>query len=205
MSLASQSEFAAMMGWSRGYVSQLAGEGRLVMVDGRVDVAASRAMVEATAAGSHPGVTARHSQERAARAAAGAAGAISGASDGVGNGDGGKNAPAADSASGGKDHGRLMVRKMREMLMRDDRLIDLGLLRGELMPRGEMDHLWHGLGVGQRAGLEAMIERLSPRLAACGDGAAVAEEIRRALMGERRRSRRLMVSGLKQTREGACH
>ena len=201
MNLASKAEFAGIMGWSRAYVSQLAGEGRLVLVDGLVDVEASRARVEATAAGSHPGVAARHQQERAARRAGGASGAISGAGEGVGQGEGDKNAPEADSATAGKDQGRLMVRKMREMLMRDDRLIDLGLLRGELMPRGDMNHLWHGMGVSLRAGMEAMIERLAPRPSACGDRAAVADEIRRAMMGERRRAKRLMVSSLKQTRE----
>ena len=50
MNLASKAEFAGIMGWSRAYVSQLAGEGRLVLVDGLVDVEASRARVEATAA-----------------------------------------------------------------------------------------------------------------------------------------------------------
>ena len=45
------------------------------------------------------------------------------------------------------------------------------------------------------------IERLAPRPSACGDRAAVADEIRRAMMGERRRAKRLMVSSLKQTRE----
>jgi hypothetical protein len=198
MTLASRAEFARIIGKSKPYVTQLGSEGRLVMVGKLVDVEASQARIAATAAGTHPGVTARHAQERAQKTAAGA---FSAGGEGVGMGEAEKTPQAPDAAMAGSDSGRLMVRKMREMLMRDDRLIDLGLLRGEMMPRGDMNHMWHDMGVAIRAGMEAMIERLAPRLSASADGAAVASDIRLAMVSERRRVKRLMVSSLKQTRE----
>ncbi len=64
----SKSEFAAHKGWSKPYVSKLAKQGRLAMTaDGKVDVAATEALLERTADPSKTGVADRHQRERVER------------------------------------------------------------------------------------------------------------------------------------------
>ncbi|TCL34817.1 hypothetical protein EV691_101256 [Azotobacter chroococcum] len=64
----SKSEFAAHKGWSKPYVSKLAKQGRLVMTaDGKVDVAATEALLQRTADPSKAGVADRHQRERIER------------------------------------------------------------------------------------------------------------------------------------------
>lgn len=65
MELLSKSEFAARMGWSKPYVSKLAKQDRLVLtMDGRVDLAATEALLKETADPSKAGVTDRHQRDR---------------------------------------------------------------------------------------------------------------------------------------------
>jgi hypothetical protein len=64
----SKSEFAAHKGWSKPYVSKLAKQGRLAMTaDGKVDVAATEALLQRTADPSKTGVAERHQRERIER------------------------------------------------------------------------------------------------------------------------------------------
>lgn len=64
----SKSEFAAARGWSKPYVSKLAKQGRLVVnAAGKVDVAATDALLSATADPSKTGVADRHERERIER------------------------------------------------------------------------------------------------------------------------------------------
>jgi len=64
----SKSEFAAHKGWSKPYVSKLAKQGRLAMTaDGKVDVAATEALLQRTADPSKAGVADRHQRERIER------------------------------------------------------------------------------------------------------------------------------------------
>jgi len=64
----SKSEFAAHKGWSKPYVSKLAKQGRLVLTaDGKVDVAATEALLERSADPSKTGVADRHQRERIER------------------------------------------------------------------------------------------------------------------------------------------
>lgn len=63
-----KSEFAAYKGWSKAYVSKLAKQDRLVLTaDGKVDVAATEALLQQTADPSKTGVAARHEQDRIER------------------------------------------------------------------------------------------------------------------------------------------
>jgi len=62
--LVTQTEFAAIIGNEKSYISQLKKEGRLVMKNGRVMVEESRALIEKTADPSKQGVVERHSKER---------------------------------------------------------------------------------------------------------------------------------------------
>lgn len=65
MELLSKSEFAARMGWSKPYVSKLAKQERLVLAeDGRVDIAATQALLKDSADPSKTGVADRHQRER---------------------------------------------------------------------------------------------------------------------------------------------
>lgn len=65
MQALSKSEFAAHKGWSKPYVSKLAKQDRLVMTaDGKVDVAATEALLQRTADPSKTGVADRHQQAR---------------------------------------------------------------------------------------------------------------------------------------------
>jgi len=68
MDVLSKSEFAAVKGWSKPYVSKLGKLGRLVLTeDGRVDVPATEALLADTADPSKTGVALRHEQERIAK------------------------------------------------------------------------------------------------------------------------------------------
>lgn len=65
MEILSRTEFAASRGWSRQYVGKLAKQGRLVLTaDGKVDVAATEALLQSTADPSKTGVADRHQQAR---------------------------------------------------------------------------------------------------------------------------------------------
>lgn len=65
MELLNKSEFAARMGWSKPYVSKLAKQERLVLAEnGRVDVAATLALLKTSADPSKTGVAARHQRDR---------------------------------------------------------------------------------------------------------------------------------------------
>lgn len=65
MELLSKSEFAARMGWSKPYVSKLVKQDRLVLAeDGRVDVAATQALLKDSADPSKTGVADRHQRDR---------------------------------------------------------------------------------------------------------------------------------------------
>lgn len=68
MQALSKSEFAAHKGWSKPYVSKLAKQNRLVLTaDGKVDVAATEALLQRTADPSKTGVADRHQRERVER------------------------------------------------------------------------------------------------------------------------------------------
>lgn len=68
MQALSKSEFAAHKGWSKAYVSKLAKQERLVLTaNGKVDVAATEALLQRTADPSKAGVADRHQRERVER------------------------------------------------------------------------------------------------------------------------------------------
>jgi hypothetical protein len=66
MTVMKKSEFADSQGWSRPYVSKLAGQGRLVLSEkGHVEVEATLALLGETADPSKAGVADRHQRDRA--------------------------------------------------------------------------------------------------------------------------------------------
>lgn len=79
--LMTQTQFAGHLGMAKSYVTKLKQEGRLVMVEGKVDVEASMARIEATRDPNRDDVVSRHQQAREAKEAPQRA--DSGASDGI--------------------------------------------------------------------------------------------------------------------------
>jgi hypothetical protein len=70
MNLLKKTEFAKQLGVQPGYVTQLKDAGRLVIVDGKVDVAASLQLIADTEDPGKVGVVERHAGERAQKALA---------------------------------------------------------------------------------------------------------------------------------------
>lgn len=199
----SQAAFARSRGWARSYVTKLKHEGRLVLnPDGSVDVAASLARIEATAAHSRPDAAARAAAARQgapeAQSAPGPA-PFTPAPDAV-------NAPPVTGehpAEGAGDQGA-QLRRVRELIIREQRVIELGRLRGELLERGDVDHAYAALGTALRAGLEASVERLAPVLAAAPDRAAAAALIHAELRDQRRRFTRALVAAARDSAREAA-
>lgn len=186
----SQAEFARRQGWAKSYVTKLKREGRLVFAaDGGVDEAASRARIDATATHTRPDVAARVAADRAAGAGLPFTGADETVNDAA-------DASAADNSAAASAHEGegVRLRRLREGVRREAGLIELGLLRGELLTRDEVDREWSRLGVGLRANLEAVVERLAPLLAATPGRAQVEAVIGAEMRAERRRFTRALVA-----------
>ncbi|QKJ67472.1 hypothetical protein HQN60_12575 [Deefgea piscis] len=62
--LVTQAEFARMTGYAKSYITKLKQAGRLVIIDDKVDVAASQARIAATDGAARPDVSDRHAQHR---------------------------------------------------------------------------------------------------------------------------------------------
>jgi len=195
----SQAAFARHCGLQRSYVTKLKHEGRLVMnADGTVDVLASLARIEATAAHSRPDAT--------ARAAAARQGAPEAPPPAIGPAPFTTPAEAVNAppdsgehpTQGAGDQGA-QLRRVRELIIREQRVIELGRLRGELLERGDVDHAYAALGTALRAGLEASVERLGPVLAAAPDRAAAAALIHAELRDQRRRFTRALVAAARDS------
>lgn len=175
-------EYATHKGWSPSYLTQLRKEGRLVLTeDGRVDVAATEAQLKATRDPGKDHVASRHAAKRAEPPE-------------------NDSEPIDRSASPDADEARIKVKKLRELVATEMDRIDLGLITGELVERRAVDPLWAGLGVSIRARLDALVERLTPRLSACAGSAERAALIRAALREERHSVKKMLISALKQIR-----
>ena len=203
---AKKSAFARMQGWRPSYVTQLGKEGRLVLNDrGEVLIDETLALIQRTAAGTHPHVAARWGRRRAASAASQSATgeALAGiapadtAKPGSGKNGAGGNEPPAPVAV---DDGRAAVRKLREIVGREARLIELGVLKGELVERAAVNHLWHDVGVAARANLEAMTERLAPLVSGAANADSMAVALALAIRDENRRARKLLIGALRDLR-----
>lgn len=187
-------EFATLKGWSPSYVTQLGKEGRLVLTEkGRVDVAATEQRLQATRDPGKDHVASRHAQARATVPTARQP-APPVVPDDTDPAPGIKPEDDAESA-------RVKVKKLRELVATEMDRIDLGLIDGTLRERDAIDPAWAGLGVTARARLDAMIERLSPRLAACQSAAEKTALIKAALRDERRGIKRALISTLKGLRK----
>lgn len=198
--LLTKSQFAKANGWAASYVTQLAAEGRLVLVGegraARVDAPASLKRIHETRDARRDYVAERHARARPPLPAVAAA-PLGTAPDHPEFTDTPDPAPVVPAA----DEGRGKVRKLREIVGTEMDRIEYQLLDGTMVERRSADPAWSGLGVSVRAGLDAMIERTAPALAACATPADAAALLRRALREERRRLKALLISTLKQLRQ----
>ena len=180
MTLLTQTDFAKQQGWQKSYITQLKAAGRLVMVDGLVDVESSLALIARTADPSRDQVSARHAAKRAAGAkTAGGVGAESGAGE--------KNAPGAAFAAGGAGAGQgagqaggqldgdkvaasySKSRAMKEFYAAQTAkaMYEKDVL-GKLCDTEEVARAGAGLGAVLRTKLEGLSDRLAPVLAPVG-------------------------------------
>ena len=136
--LVTQSEFARLQKCDKGYISRLKQAGRLVMVDGKVDVEASRALIAQTA---HPNYASKHVD---AVPAAGVAQKI-----------------ALPPPSERKRYKALLLELGNKNLE-----LEQEIRRRQRYPLEAVKHEHAGYGGIMRAGFERLIDQTAPRLAA---------------------------------------
>lgn len=160
-------EFARLAGFKPGYVTQLKREGRLVLVDGLIDVAASLARIRETADPSKAGVAARHEAGRAAKAALPAALTVPPAGIEADDAEldddtaSGAGAPAGRASSAYQDS-----RARREHYLALAAQRDYEISIGELLNAADVASTLADAATALRVRLESLADTLAPQLAA---------------------------------------
>lgn len=166
MMFLTQSEFAKQQGWQRSYVTQLKAAGRLVMADGKVDVARSLDLIARTADPNRDDVATRHARNRAAKAKTD--GAVSADTSGAE-----KTAPAPEYAPAGGESGaekaaasysKSRAVKEHYAALRAKAEYERDVL-GKLCETDSVTRAGAGLGALLRTKLEGSSDRLAPVLA----------------------------------------
>ncbi len=196
MSRESKSEFARRLGVAPSYVTKMKDEGRIVVVDGQVEVEASLARMEATKDPNRDDVRQRHAKARDAKrlaevSGAGVAGVIA-AREGEESGAKVKTAGRADSASreGGDEEPEAgpviqaaeVFRKARTAKMHFESrraVIRVARLQGRLADMATIRKSAGNDGASLRSLLENLPDQAAPRLAPVRDVAKAA-----AILGE---------------------
>lgn len=199
MSRESKSAFARRLGVAPSYVTKLKDEGRIVVVDGQIEVEASLARMEATKDPNRDDVRQRHAKARDAKRlaepggnhGAGVAGVI-GPREGEESGAKVKTAPGADSASreGGDDEPEAgpviqaaeVFRKARTAKMHFESrraVIRVARLQGRLADMATIRKSAGNDGASLRSLLENLPDQAAPRLAPVRDAVKAA-----AIVGE---------------------
>lgn len=203
MSRESKSAFARRLGVAPSYVTKLKDEGRIVVVDGQIEVEASLARMEATKDPNRDDVRQRHAKARDAKRMVDATGNYGGAVAGViaareggESGAGEKTAGRADSASresgkpGDDDEPEAgpviqaaeVFRKARTAKMHFESrraVIRVARLQGRLADMATIRKCAGNDGASLRSLLENLPDQAAPRLAPVRDVAKVA-----AILGE---------------------
>ena len=205
-----QAAYARLRGVAKSHVTKLKQTGRLVITPrGLVDVAASDALIAQTG-GLRPDVAERLAEQRGAPAvmapgAAADAAVDSTPADGADHRAADPDAadPAAADPGEKKPKGSAAadLRRRREEAKRQAKLIELGLLRGALLERADVDHVATDLGVTLRAALDAAVERLAPRLSSAPSAERIAALTGLELSRERRRIDRALVRAARDLRK----
>lgn len=169
-------EFAALLGCKRSYVTELKKAGRLVLTaEGRVDVAASRARIEATRDPSKAGVAARHAAARTPHTDEAAARAESAAAPA--REDPAPGAPSDDAAaSQGYQHWRERSERARAIAGERENAV----AEGRLLDATDVERNLAAAITALRSRLEALPDTLGPQVAAIADE----DRVRALLAGE---------------------
>lgn len=166
MTTLSQSDYAKRKGWNRSTVTRLKQAGRLVMVDGLVDVEATEARLADTAGG-RDDVAARHAAGR---------GEVEKVSRG------GTPPPRV---VGGEIRADAQARK--ESALADLAEMEAAEKRGALIPKEDVDAALKALGASVRARLDVLADQLAPVVAPVTEmdevHALLAEQFRAVLAG----------------------
>jgi hypothetical protein len=154
----SLSAFARRLGCRPSYVTKLKGDGRLVLDEaGRVVVAESLARIEATR-GARLDVEQRHAQQRGELAAGGALGDADVSAPGERDND-------APARAGGGDV-RLVDAKLRkESAQADQEEMKAAQMRGNLIPKDDVDAAMRFIGGAVRAALDVFPDQTAPLVA----------------------------------------
>lgn len=169
-----QAEFAAAQGWHRSTVTRLKQAGRLVMQGGRVDVAASLVRIEETG-GMRFDVAERHAAQRAQQgtqqeAQKTAAVPSAGSGEGTARGAGTIAPPAPDAPElppTGERRSDAQARK--EAALADKAEMEVQQMRGELIPKGDVDAALRAFGASVRAKLDVLPDQIAPLVAPVTD------------------------------------
>ncbi len=168
MTTATRKEFAEILGVRPSYITKLGHEGRLVLAaDGRVDVEASRRLVEQTAGDRHD-VAARHAKTRAAGAKKTAPMA-----SGITEGEKIAQRPTAQ-AGGGIEQERIgnslqASRAVKEKYAALRARAEYEAYIGNLIPREDVDAAMRFIGGAVRAALEVFPDQTAPLVAPVTD------------------------------------
>lgn len=161
MTTLSQKAYADLKGWHRSTVTRLKQAGRLVLVDGLVDVEATDARLAGSTAG-RDDVAERHAAERAAKVGAG------------------ETAPIRNEA-------RADAQARKESALADLAEMEAAQKRGLLIPKEDVDAALKALGASVRARLDVLADQLAPVVAPVADldetHAILAEHFRAVLAG----------------------
>jgi hypothetical protein len=161
--------FARILGErSPSYVTQLKGEGRLVLsADGkRVRVAESLALVRSTADPGKAGVAARHAAARGGEAPAGVTAPPTLPDEGAGGDLGGASADPIEQS-----HARRRSKAMADKAETDALAAERDYRRsmGELLEAADVEHAVRGAVASFRGSLENLPNTLAPELSAMSD------------------------------------
>lgn len=205
-----QAAYARLRGVAKSHVTKLKQTGRLIITPrGLVDVAASDALIAQTG-GLRPDVAERLAEQRGAAAVmapGAAADAPADSTPAAGADHRAADPDAADPAAADpgekkpKGSAAADLRRRREEAKRQAKLIELGLLRGALLERADVDHVATDLGVTLRAALDAAVERLAPRLSSAPSAERIAALTGLELSRERRRIDRALVRAARDLRK----
>jgi len=159
-----RAQFAARLGVNRSTVTRWAEQGRLIEADGRIDIDASLARLQATSGG-RDDVKLRHALARAAKNAADAA---------PGEGQGQSATPPAEIAAtaapsdpAGQPRGetRADAQARKEAAQADLAEMEVLQKRGYLIPREDVDAALKAMGAAVRAAMDVFPDQTAPLVA----------------------------------------
>lgn len=158
MTTETRAAFARRLGFDRSRITQLAGQGRVVLTpDGKlIEVEASLARMAATADPGRMDVVERHAAERASKGVAPSAAPI----------------PAPELSSDGlgiDPSGRARAKALRMHYENSTLKLEMGLRRGLRYERAAVRRESGSLGAMLRAGIDRVIDQTAPRLAAASN------------------------------------